>query len=56
MRNGTTRVRLAGTVQDPMNLGGVDIRLRFAGDTLANLYGLTGVLLPDTPLMKPTAI
>ena len=49
VRNGTTRVRLAGTVQDPMNLGGVDIRLRFAGDTLANLYGLTGVLLPDTP-------
>ncbi|MEJ5173996.1 AsmA family protein, partial [Erwinia sp. MYb416] len=32
-----------------MNLGGVDIRLRFSGDTLANLYGLTGVLLPDTP-------
>jgi len=49
VRNGTTRVRLAGTVQDPMNLGGVDILLRFAGDTLANLYGLTGVLLPDTP-------
>ncbi|CCG89051.1 AsmA family protein [Erwinia piriflorinigrans] len=49
VRNGTTRVRVAGTVQDPMNLGGVDLRLRFSGDTLANLYGLTGVLLPDTP-------
>lgn len=49
IRSGTTRVRVAGTVQDPMNLGGVDIRLRFSGDTLANLYGLTGVLLPDTP-------
>jgi len=49
LRNGTTRVRLEGTLQDPMNLGGLDVRLRFSGDTLANLYGLTGVLLPDTP-------
>ncbi|MTD28108.1 AsmA family protein [Erwinia sorbitola] len=49
VRSGSTRVRLAGTVQDPMNPGGVDIRLRFSGDTLSSLYGLTGVLLPDTP-------
>lgn len=49
LRSGTTRVRLSGTVQDPLNLGGIDLRLRFSGDTLANLYGLTGVLLPDTP-------
>lgn len=49
VRNGTTRVQVAGSLQDPMNLGGLNIRLRFSGDTLANLYGLTGVLLPDTP-------
>ena len=49
LRNGTTRVQVAGSLQDPMNLGGLDIRLRFSGDTLANLYGLTGILLPDTP-------
>ncbi len=49
VRNGTTRVQVAGSLQDPMNLGGLDIRLRFSGDTLANLYGLTGILLPDTP-------
>lgn len=49
LRNGSTRVQAAGSLQDPMNLGGLDIRLRFSGDTLANLYGLTGVLLPDTP-------
>ena len=48
VRNGTTRVRVDGTLQDPLNLGGLDVRLRFSGDTLANLYGLT-VLLPDTP-------
>ncbi len=49
VRSGTTRVRLAGTIQNPMDPGGIDLRLRFSGDTLANLYGLTGVLLPDTP-------
>ncbi len=49
VRNGTTRVRAAGTLQDPLNFGGLNVRLRFSGDTLANLYGLTGVLLPDTP-------
>lgn len=49
VRSGTTRVRLAGTIQNPMDPGGVDLRLRFSGDTLANLYALTGVLLPDTP-------
>ncbi|WP_261641812.1 AsmA family protein [Erwinia mallotivora] len=49
VRNGTTRVQVAGSLQDPLNLGGLNIRLRFAGDTLANLYGLTGILLPDTP-------
>lgn len=49
VRNGTTCVQVAGSLQDPLNLGGVNIRLRFVGDTLANLYGLTGILLPDTP-------
>lgn len=49
VRNGTTRVQAAGSLQDPLNLGGLNLRLRFSGDTLANLYGLTGVLLPDTP-------
>lgn len=49
LRNGSTRVQVTGGVQDPMNLGGLNVRLRFSGDTLANLYGLTGVLLPDTP-------
>ncbi|WP_428944745.1 AsmA family protein [Pantoea sp. FN060301] len=49
VRNGTTRVQVAGSLQDPLNLGGLNIRLRFSGDTLANLYGLTGILLPDTP-------
>ncbi len=49
IRNGTTRVQLDGAIADPLNLQGLDLRLRFSGDTLASLHGLTGVLLPDTP-------
>lgn len=49
VRNGSTRVGITGSLQDPLNLGGLDLRVRFSGDTLANLYELTGVLLPDTP-------
>lgn len=49
VRNGSTRVGITGSLQDPLNLGGLDLRVRFSGDTLANLYDLTGVLLPDTP-------
>lgn len=49
VRSGNTRVAVAGTLQDPMNLGGLDLRLKFTGQTLSDLYGLTGVLLPQTP-------
>ncbi len=36
-------------MNDPMKMGGVDLQLKFSGDSLADLYDLTGVLLPDTP-------
>jgi len=49
VRSGDTRVAVAGTLTDPMNLGGLDLRLKFSGQTLSDLYGLTGVLLPQTP-------
>lgn len=49
LRSGNTRVAFVGTVNDPMNMGGVDLKLKFAGDSLGELYELTGVLLPDTP-------
>ncbi|MGF0242157.1 AsmA family protein [Rhodococcus sp. IEGM1300] len=44
-----TRVELAGTLTDPLNLGALDLRLKLAGSSLGNLYPLTGVTLPDTP-------
>ncbi len=42
-------VSFVGFINDPMKMGGVDLRLKFAGNSLGNLYDLTGVLLPDTP-------
>ncbi|AUV00087.1 AsmA family protein [Phytobacter ursingii] len=48
-RSGNTRVAFVGKINDPMKMGGVDLQLKFAGDTLGDLYELTGVLLPDTP-------
>ncbi|MFZ4832372.1 AsmA family protein [Rouxiella sp. Mn2063] len=49
VRSGKTRVVVAGTLTDPLNLGALDLRLKFSGQTLSDLYGLTGVLLPQTP-------
>ncbi len=49
VRSGNTRVVVAGTLTDPLNLGALDLRLKFSGQTLSDLYGLTGVLLPQTP-------
>ncbi|VVO87926.1 AsmA family protein [Pseudomonas fluorescens] len=43
-----TRIELAGTLTDPLNLGSLDLRLKLAGTSLGNLYPLTGVILPDT--------
>ncbi|EET4844336.1 AsmA family protein [Escherichia coli] len=48
-RSGNTRVAFDGVVNDQMKMGGVDLRLKFSGDSLGDLYELTGVLLPDTP-------
>ncbi|CAD5107025.1 AsmA family protein [Zestomonas carbonaria] len=49
VRIGATRVVLAGTLSDPRNLGALDLRLKLSGRSLAELYPLTGVTLPETP-------
>src|SRR5690606_10248545 len=49
VRAGSTRIRLAGTLTDPQNLGALDLNLRLSGTSLGNLYPLTGVTLPDSP-------
>ena len=49
VRSGNTRVAVSGTLTDPTNLGALDLRLKLSGETLSDLYGLTGVLLPQSP-------
>ncbi len=44
-----SRIALAGTLTDPRNLGALDLRLSLSGASLAHLYPLTGVTLPDSP-------
>lgn len=46
---GGTKASIAGTVTDPVNLGSLDLRLKLSGASMAQLYPLTGVTLPDTP-------
>ncbi|MDF8360087.1 AsmA family protein, partial [Achromobacter anxifer] len=46
---GGTRAAIAGTLTDPVNLGALDLRLKLSGASMAQLYPLTGVTLPDTP-------
>jgi uncharacterized protein involved in outer membrane biogenesis len=46
---GQTKASVAGTLTNPMNLGALDLRLTLAGASMADLYPLIGVALPDTP-------
>lgn len=49
VRVGTTRAVIEGTVTNPAHLAALDMRLTLAGDSMAKLYALTGVVLPSTP-------
>lgn len=46
---GGTKASVTGTLTDPANLGALDLRLKLSGASMAQLYPLTGVTLPDTP-------
>ncbi|MGB6103199.1 MAG: AsmA family protein [Pusillimonas sp.] len=46
---GSTTIGLEGSVTRPQTLAALDVRLKLAGDTMADLYGLLGVALPNTP-------
>ncbi|WP_027211194.1 AsmA family protein [Burkholderia sp. WSM2232] len=49
VKAGDLHVGLVGTVTDPAHLAAVDLRLWVQGSSMAKLYSLTGVTLPDTP-------
>lgn len=46
---GQTKASAIGTLTNPMHLGALDLRLTLSGASMADLYPLIGVALPDTP-------
>ena len=49
LANGPTKVALTGTVQNPLNFAGADLKLQFTGPDASLLTPLTGVPIPQTP-------
>ncbi|KAG8150309.1 AsmA family protein [Burkholderia catarinensis] len=48
LRFGDTHLALVGTLTDPSRLAAVDLRLWLAGTSMAQLYEVTGITLPET--------
>nr|WP_175106697.1 AsmA family protein [Pararobbsia alpina] len=49
LRIGDTRIAVAGTLSDPAHLAALDLRLWLQGRSMARLYDITGIPLPETP-------
>ena len=49
LRIGDTRIAVVGTVTDPAHVAALDLRLWLAGVSMAHLYDVTGITLPETP-------
>ncbi|WP_426954422.1 AsmA family protein [Muricoccus radiodurans] len=49
LANGQTRITLRGTLSNPLQLAGADVRLDLRGPDMAQLEPLTGVPFPSTP-------
>jgi AsmA family protein len=49
LENGPTHVAMDGTVRNPMNFAGANVRLKITGPDLHELFPLTGIPLPHTP-------
>ena len=43
------QVKTSGTVTDPMQLKGLDLKLDVRGDNTANLFAISGIALPPSP-------
>lgn len=46
---GENKIGLEGTIRDPRSVAGFELNMRLGGASMADLYPLTGVLLPETP-------
>jgi len=52
---GYTHVTARGAVTHPFDLGALDVNATFAGRDVAELYYLTGLVLPNTPVYEASA-
>ncbi|TPG61074.1 AsmA family protein [Roseomonas nepalensis] len=52
LANGPTHVDLRGTLRDPLELQGADVRLDLAGPDMGLLQALSGVPIPKTPAYR----
>jgi len=55
LRAGATRVTANGTITHPFDLGGISADVTFRGANLADLYYLTGLVLPHSPPYRLSA-
>ncbi|MFT3815432.1 MAG: AsmA family protein [Acidovorax sp.] len=53
-RAGGVAAEVEGTLANPAALSGLDVRLALRADSMADLYGLTGIVLPNTPPFQTT--
>lgn len=49
VQTGNTSIAIEGTLTRPTRLAALDVRLKVSGPSMASLYPLTGLLLPETP-------
>ncbi len=49
---GSMLATATGTLSNPRKLNGVDMMVTLAGDSMSDLYDLTGLVLPSTPPFK----
>ncbi len=49
LRLGETRITASGSITDPADPSALDIRLTLRGASMADLFPISGLLLPDTP-------
>lgn len=49
LRMGQTVIAVKGTLTKPTDLAALDMRLKLSGVSMARLYALSGIVLPETP-------
>lgn len=56
LANGPTRLRLTGTVQDPLSFAGADVKATASGPDMSRLTPLIGIAIPETPPFEVTGM